>query len=251
VQAHGGHANQLEQARTVHVLDTLTKLAHRIRSAFHGGPTGFPEEWQLLGPAFHDRRDTAAQVHHGARVRSRPWRSVTGICLHQTACLLGERPTRWDSVGAHIGITRGGKVILLHGFDRIVAHGNGWNAQTVGIEIDGLYAGVEGDASTVWDDPSTPSRERGMVLTDETVTAAHAVIRWIVSDVASHGGAVRALVAHRQSSDSRRNDPGSAVWQRIALPMSAELGLTDGGDGFAIGGRPIPVEWDPRRTRRY
>lgn len=199
------------------------------------------------GLTVHDRRRTAAQSHHGAKVRSRSWAATTGITLHQTACVLGERPERWDTVGAHFGVTRRGAVMQLHDIDRIVAHGNGWNAQCVGIEIDGLYAGIEGDISTVWDDPSTPAREQGMTLTPEAIEATRALIRWIVEGVARHGGQVRALVAHRQSSATRRNDPGSAIWQAVALPMHAELGLSDGGVGFAIGdGRPVPEAWDPR-----
>ena len=86
-----------------------------------------------------------------------------------------------------------------------------------------------------------------MQLTPEAVEATKALIRWIVAEVAAHGGQVRALVAHRQSSATRRNDPGSAIWQAVALPMHAELGLSDGGVGFAIdGGKPIPEAWDPR-----
>src|SRR6185503_17597649 len=151
---------------------------------------------KLPGVEFHDRRRFAAQGHGEGgkwKVRPRAWKDVRGICLHQTACLLGERPERWDTVGAHIGITRAGKVICLHSFDRIVTHGNGWNAQTVGIEIDGLYAGVQGDASTVWDDPSTTRRETGMDLTPETVTAAREVIRWICDGTAAAGGKINVL----------------------------------------------------------
>lgn len=201
-------------------------------------------------PLLIDRRDYAAQGHGPQqrwKVRRRAWFEVSGICLHQTACLLGERVERWDTVGCHLGITRGGRVIWLHDFDRIVAHGNGWNAQTVGIEIDGLYAGIEGDESTVWDDPSTPNREVGMQLTDEAADAARQTIRWICQRVLAHAGRVKVLVAHRQSSKSRRNDPGSAIWQRVALSMRAELGLGDGGPGYEIGGYPIPGEWDETR----
>ena len=36
------------------------------------------------------------------------------------------------------------------------------------------------------------------------------------------------------------------MWQRVAVPLHAELGLTDGGVGFAIGGYPIPESWDAR-----
>jgi hypothetical protein len=210
---------------------------------------------QVQGDAVIDRRKYAAQGHGPGqrwRTSARSWSKVTGLCLHQTACVLGERVERWDSVGSHVGITRAGQEFWLHDFDRIVAHGNGWNARTVGIEIDGLYAGVEGDPATVWDDPSTPGRERGMVLPAIQVTAACDAIRWIVGEVASHGGKVKALVSHRQASDSRRNDPGSAIWQAVALPMSDELGLSDGGEGFKIGdGRAIPKEWDGARRSRY
>jgi hypothetical protein len=190
-----------------------------------------------------DRRTTA---HLNYTPATRPWKSVTGICLHQTACLLGERPARWDTVGAHIGVTRSGRVIWLHDFDRIVWHGNRWNAGTVGIEIDGLYEGVKGNPKTVWDDPSTATHEQGMIATPEAIEATKQTIRWICSVVAENGGAVKALVAHRQSSMNRRNDPGSELWQAVALPLHAELKLNDGGVGFTVGGLPIPEEWDPR-----
>jgi hypothetical protein len=203
------------------------------------------------GVAFFDRRPNARQAHGPGgqwAVTTRPIASVTGICLHQTAVVLGERIERWDSVGAHFGVTRSGRVIWMHDFDRNVAHGNGWNAGTVGIEIDGLYAGVEGDPSTVWDDPSTAHREQGQVLTQETITATLALCRWIKSEVErASGRTVNALVAHRQSSNSRRADPGEAIWKAVALPLHAELNMSDGGVGFRLGdGRAIPEAWDPR-----
>jgi N-acetyl-anhydromuramyl-L-alanine amidase AmpD len=191
-----------------------------------------------------DRRaHTLVSHRHGGR----SWRKITGICLHQTACVLGERDARWDTVGAHIGITRSGRVLWLHDLDVVVWHGNAWNAQTVGIEIDGLYEGVLGRPSTLWDDPDTAGREQPTPLTDASAVAAQETIRWLCSVVAQHGGDIKALVAHRQASKSRRNDPGSDIWQRVALPLHAELGLTDGGAGFEIGGYPVPVEWDPSR----
>lgn len=208
---------------------------------------------------FHDRRKFAARAH-GINKKTRlpiprwkrDWSRVTGICLHQTACVLGERPGRWDGVGCHVGIMRSGGAVWLHDFNWGVVHGHGWNARTVGIEIDGVLAGVKGRPDTVWDDPSTKRREIDLGLTDAQVVSGLAVIDWIVAEVARHGGRIKALVAHRQSIDDRRNDPGSEAWQRIALPASAKHGLTDGGDGFKLGkGRPIPREWDPNRTARY
>ncbi len=229
----------------------VADAVYRARRAFGALPSGLVDD--LQGVEVFDRRQTALQSHHGARVRSRAWKSVTGITLHQTACHLGERPERFDGVGAHAVTTRRGRAMLLHDPDRLVAHGNGFNAQTYGIEIDGLYAGVEGDLSTVWDDPSTKVREQPMELTEPSVLTTCEIIRAVYETVAAHGGRIRALVAHRQASGSRRNDPGEAIWKRIALPMMAELGLSDGGAGFAIGdGRPVPEAWDPsRRGERY
>lgn len=195
-----------------------------------------------------DRRVFAAKYHsaHG-EAALRPWSKITGICLHQTACLLGERPERWDTVGAHLGVMRSGRVVWLHDFERVIWHGNNWNAGTVGIEIDGLYEGVLGDPRTVWDDPTTTIHEKGMRATPEAIEATKQTIRWICSVVAKNAGDVRALVAHRQASEDRRNDPGSELWQAIALPLHAELGLHDGGLGFKLGtGSPIPEVWDPR-----
>lgn len=196
------------------------------------------------GMEFHDRREFAAQKHDGWPTRARAWKRVTGITLHQTACHMGERPARYDGVGAHVGVTREGRVIWLHSFDRRVIHGNGWNDGCVGIELDGLYAGIDGDDSTVWDDPSTARREVGMGLTDVQAEAARQVVRWIVRECATNGATIKALVAHRQSSRDRRNDPGSAIWKAVALPLHVELGLSDGGQGFDIGGRPIPEAWN-------
>lgn len=200
-----------------------------------------------VGVTFHDRRAEAKRFSPALVYGSRGWDQVTGITLHQTACLLGERPARWDSVGCHVGVTRGGQIIQLHDFTEVVVHGNGWNNRCVGIEMDGLYAGLEGDMRTVWDDPSTPIREQGMAVTDELVEAACAAVKWIYDEVAARGGAIKFLVAHRQSSIDRRNDPGEALWKRVGLRMQDELGLSHGDDlGFKLGGYSIPEAWDPR-----
>lgn len=194
---------------------------------------------------FFDRRSNASKKHDYGK---REWSKVTGICLHQTACVLGEKPPRWDTVGCHIGVTRSGKVIWLHDFNRLVVHGNGWNTQTVGIEIDGLYAGVEGDPKTVWDDPSTTKKEVGSILTQESIDATQQVIRFIADEIEKNGGKLKAIVAHRQASENRRNDPGSAIWKAIALPMAKELETSDGGPGFKLSkGYAIPESWDPSR----
>ncbi len=193
----------------------------------------------VVPAALIDRRKFAAQKHHGYATRRRSLAAVRGICLHQTGCHMGERPSRYDGMGAHVAVTRNGQVIWLHDFTRRVVAANGWNDNTVSIEIDGLYCGVEGDAKTVWDNPGTTQREAGQVLTEESTAAACDAVRWIVAAT----GATQ-IVAHRQASASRRSDPGSAIWQAVAILMRDELGLVTPGK---IGdGREIPEAWDER-----
>lgn len=182
-------------------------------------------------------------------VRHRPWSAVHGITLHQTACNMGEDPKRYLNTGAHYVVTRSGKQIQLHDETDRIVHGNDWNAQCVGVECDGLYAGVEGWPATVWNDPSTKWRELAMTVTDELVAAATEVCRRIKRNIEAHGGTLRVIVSHRQSSESRQSDPGETIWKRVALPLMAEWGIDDGGPGFKIGdGRPNPEAWDPTRV---
>jgi len=190
-----------------------------------------------------DRRSVASQKHFYGK---RDWSKVTGICLHQTACVLGERDARWDAIGCHVGVTRSGKVLWLHDFNKLIVHGNQWNTQTVGIEIDGMYEGVEGDIKTFWRPKDQPDLQPQRP-TEEAMSAVRDLCRFICDRVKENGGNVRALVAHRQASENRRNDPGSAIWQRVALPLHQELGLNDGGIGFKLStGYAIPEKWDPR-----
>lgn len=183
----------------------------------------------------------------------RPWSEITGITLHQTACFLAENSTRMLNVGAHFVTGRAGQVWWLHEENRIVWHGNGWNRQCVGIEMNGLYAGIQGNPKTVWNDPSTARKEVAMDPTPELIEASCATVEWICQRVEIHGGKVRFLVAHRQSSKDRPNDPGSLLWQEVGIKMAKKLNLTDGGPitkdwpGKIGDGYPIPEEWDPSR----
>jgi N-acetyl-anhydromuramyl-L-alanine amidase AmpD len=194
---------------------------------------------------FHDIRTAANQQWVYGR---RAWSKITGITLHQTACVMGERPLRWATLGAHLGVTREGRVIWVHDFEKLTVHAHGFNSNTVGIEMDGTYAGVEGDDRTFWRPRDEPNRQP-QTPTAELVEAAKATVRWICAEVARHGGRVELLVAHRQASSDRQSDPGSALWQQVGMALHTELGLSDGGAGYRIGdGYAIPERWDANRT---
>jgi hypothetical protein len=196
------------------------------------------------GFKFVDRRNNSGRSKD---IGVRPWNKIRGWCLHQTACLLSasKDPARCDNIGAHWVVYPDGRSFLLHDPDRIIVHGNAWNKTMIGIEIDGLFAGVEGDESTVWGskDPQT--------VTPAQIAAVRQIIIRDKQLIERHGGRVDSMVAHRQSSVSRRADPGSKVWKEIAIPLMHEFGLSDGGPGAVNGGYPIPKEWDPTRKGYY
>jgi hypothetical protein len=178
----------------------------------------------------------------------RPWKQITGITLHQTASLIGEKERSWFSVPIHLGITRKGKVIQLYSFTDRTNHGHNLNAADVGIEIDGFYEGVEGDITTFWRPQSDPDR-KPLKPTLEQIAAARETVRWIRDVVNGFGGKLKFIHAHRQSSKERQSDPGSRIWQDVGVWAQDNLGLSDGGKGFTVGdGLPIPEKWDARRV---
>jgi peptidoglycan hydrolase-like protein with peptidoglycan-binding domain len=183
-----------------------------------------------------------------AKQGERPWGQVTGITLHQTAVDLGERPARWDGLRAHVGVTRGGQILQVYGLSDLVYHGHGLNGSTVGIELSGTYEGVEGDPRTWWQPPGVSAPQRP---TAALVEAARRAVRWVVEEVAAHGGRVRWCYAHRQSRASRVSDPCKVLWREVALEVERE-GLLETRPGFTVGtGRPIPREWDARSPHSY
>jgi len=176
----------------------------------------------------------------------RPWKQITGITLHQTAALIGERESTWFSVPIHLGVTRKGKIIQLYDFTDRTNHAHNLNAADVGIEVDGFYEGVEGDDTTFWRPQSEPNR-KPLKPTPEQIVALREAVRWIRDVVNGFGGKLKFIHAHRQSSKDRQSDPGSRLWKEVGVWAQNELGLSDGGKGFTVGdGLAIPEKWDAR-----
>jgi N-acetyl-anhydromuramyl-L-alanine amidase AmpD len=186
---------------------------------------------------------------------------ITGATLHQTACVLGENEDRWKGVACHFGITRSGKIIYNTDLIKKVWHGNGFNSKTIGIEIDGHFAGLETlDAegnwnpvlSSYWRPKSAPNR-MPLSITDAQVEACKELIRWLKRLIDAAGGNFEFILAHRQSSASRVSDPGEKTWKLVAVPLLEELNMSDGGDDYYIldskgkAGKPIPSNWDRKR----
>jgi hypothetical protein len=207
-------------------------------------------------------------------VRGQPvWREpskVDAIVIHQTAAAYGASAAQVKAAGGdrelalarralrvacHAMAFRGGFYVAAAPLRWYVQHGNGLNAQSLGLEIDGLYSGLEDDPETFprrEDRDTTWSAGAPCVLTETTIEAAREALRWLVETGRAEGMPIEYVYAHRQSSATRRSDPGAAIWREIveayAIPvlgLRSERGRTWGD------GRAIPVEWSPAGEGAY
>lgn len=223
-------------------------------------------------------RDTRT-VHSGhARLGPRPWSAITGITLHQTStCLLPDGETSIDKVaraikrasdiGVHHVVLRNGISVWSNPYDQRMPQAQRvFNASDVGVEIDGYFAGVEGDDNTFWRPKSEPNR-KPMSESVPQFAAARETCRFVIAHVAANGGKIKYIHAHRQTSGSRISDPGELIWREIAEPIIEEYGLSFGGADFYVPalsgevekniysgsgpGYPIPREWSPRGKHGY
>jgi len=195
--------------------------------------------------------DCTADHDGSARIRKRSWTEITGITLHQTACDLGEGHVRWHRIPVQVGVTRGGRILLLNPIQYLTHHGNGLNGSTVGIECEGRYEGIEGRAATFWKAPGHPELWTPEQPTAALITAAREAVRWICAEVHRNGGCVSSIYAHRQASAKRQSDPGSRIWRDVAGWAVKELGLQAAWQ-FTVGsGLKLPSDWDPASTAAY
>lgn len=193
-----------------------------------------------------DRSDP--KFARGRSVGARRWDELLGQTLHQTAAAFDPDHPMLLAIPAHDLVFPDGTVVLLHRTTSYLYHGHALNKGTTGTEFVCRAAGVEGDYSTVW--LGKTDRKKGRTARDVVVEITEAqaaagidLIRWRVRQVAANGGRMRAIWSHRQGHKSRRSDPGSRIWQRVALPATRELDLADV-SGIKLGsGKPNPDVW--------
>ena len=187
-------------------------------------------------------------VNH--KVVSRPWSTITGVVLHQTDCVFGVTPQaltaahgdvelatarRSLNVACHGLAFRNGFYALPNPLAWYVWHANGLNATTLGLEIEGVYPGLDSGHAGAGDTPVTPL----------LIATARACLARLVTEARAAGAPLVNVYAHRQSSDTRRGDPGEALWKAVALEYAVPvLGLKCHPAEVCGDGAPIPVEWD-------
>jgi len=169
------------------------------------------------------------KIYRGSAVLREP-ATVTGITIHQTACLLpGTRADRADhgdeggsarrylAIPCH-ALSGDGWFATGHDLRTYLYHANGLNRCDLGLEVEGLYPGVVGGRT--W--RNFPATE----WIQGRIDAAREALTWLVAEGRALGMPIRYVHAHRQSSPTRASDPGEAIWRSVveeyAVPI---LGL--------------------------
>jgi len=194
----------------------------------------------------------ARYKHRGGVIVMRDPKTITGIVVHQTACTFGpsddadRRHRRAQRIPAHATAFRDGTFVTPCDLPAYAQHGHRLNGRSLGLEIEGRYSGEV-------DDPATAPREDlgstwggpPDVVTDLVVECARVALKWLVDEGRRLGCPIKFVWAHRQSSATRRSDPGAELWRRVVLLYAIPaLGL-EAQPGLVVGdGRPIPRSWD-------
>lgn len=176
------------------------------------------------------------------RVFNRPVNTIDGIVIHQTGSPFGVtaaaiKASKGDAVlakhrralgiAAHMTAFDTGYAVLAHPLEWYVYHGNGLNARSLGLEVEGLY----------------PGKMTKPLLTDKLLQAACDGLTYLVKQGRAAGMPIKFIWAHRQSSLTRPNDPGEEIWRKVVLDFAiGNLGLAPQSD-YVNGGETIPAHW--------
>lgn len=196
-----------------------------------------------------------SKVRGGKTVIRNP-EEVTGICIHQMAVTFGiakhqlraaggdrdlAKARRFMRVPAHACISRDGFYSIHSDMRAYLYHGHSFNAFTLGVEIEGNYAGIEDKPWTAW-----KGADNAAEFTEKTLECAKVALERIVREGREMGMPIKYIYAHRQTYKTKRGDPGGEIWRRLVLEYAVpELGLEVQNEKTWRDGKPIPLEWDP------
>ena len=201
--------------------------------------------------------------HRQAVVRSPA--DIDGITLHQTACVFGVSAAQLKGAGGDERMAKRLRalkvrchalafrdpedgVVLPNPLLWLVQHGNGLNPTTLAIEAECRVEGVDGDMRTF---PGNVKKAPREPVTDDLIEVTRAAFLALMERAPLDGITLRYVYAHRQSSPTRRADPGSRLWKATVLEYAvAKLGLQTKPQSVwttRTGGRgaKIPESWDP------
>lgn len=195
-------------------------------------------------------------------VFERSVRSINSITLHQTAVEFSPRrrdlknfedprralAQRSLEVACH-AMSFDGFFAVPNPLSWWVHHANGLNPTDLGLEVDGLFPGLVAHR-----------QKHHTVLTQGRIEAARAALRFLVEEGRKAGMPIQFVHAHRQSSPSRRADPGEEIWKALVVDYAVPvLGLKVELSKVLVSksrkspgpGRPVPSQWDSLSKAKY
>ena len=177
-------------------------------------------------------QDRTALTPRDKRHGNRDMKKVYALVLHQMAFSRGSNNTRYDNVTSHFAILPDGQILQLHPLSALLWASNGFNNGSVAVEFAGNFPNTKGkcwSAAKFGCHRVTPQQiEAGRYLVDHLIRVM----------------GLTHILAHRQSSGMRENDPGPDLWAGVGQWAIENRGLKDGGPGFKIDtGNPIPDAW--------
>lgn len=210
--------------------------------------TGYQKEPLNFEPPKH-------RISQGKVLRRRP-DTIDGICIHQTACDFGVTPLQVKNAGgdpalakhmralgvaANVTAFKDGFAAVGNPLNWYVYNANQLNQRIISLEIEGSYPGTLTS--------NGPGHDR---FDGHIVDAAKAGLEYLVTEGRRQGMPIKYLWAHRQSSSTRRNDPGQEIWQKLVVEYAVPvLGLITQLN-YSIGdGRSIPKVWDPNAKDNF
>lgn len=189
---------------------------------------------------------------------------IDTLVLHQMSCKDSDNQgwKRWKKLAAHWCITEGenAKAYWLNDFTQRLPTSHGYNRRSIGFEIEGYFAGIGNNPRYLWQPSCTRASAKAkkgkkrckkripMIPTqrqlDATIMACEASIWW----VNNNGGEMKYIAAHRGSYGTKRSDPGSLLWEGVAVPLFRKYPNLQLAPILGTG-KQIPEVWDSTGSR--
>ncbi|MFD2569066.1 N-acetylmuramoyl-L-alanine amidase [Spirosoma soli] len=173
-------------------------------------------------------------------------RQLTALVLHHMAYKVKDNkgaysnPEKYVGVGAHFCIMLDGRIMQHHPVSRFIWHSNCTSLRSVGVEFEGNFPDIQGR----WWYPTDKKTGKKIKINEDTPTQAQFESGRFLLTYLNAILDLKHVLAHRQSSKDRENDPGPAIWFNVGEWGMKNLGLSDGGASYKCGtGNPIRPEW--------
>lgn len=201
---------------------------------------------------------STSKIVRGHTFRRDP-KTITGITVHQTACVFGpaadpaKKHLRAMQIPAQGVAFRDGFYVITAPLTWHLYHGNNLSTPTLGLEIEGQYFGLPDDPTTlVHEDWQTTWGGKATPLDELTLETACEALRFLVDEGRAEGMPIEFVYGHRQANVHKPSDPGFEIWQHVVLDYAVKvLGLKTQPQRIFGLGRQIPAKWEPGATAKY